>query len=122
MLPLAVGFVQRGQDFETGRVTLPLLGKLLTYCDPRYTVCEVAHPRTCPLCNQRVTVKIEGSDVVLGSAEIRVLGQDDIFAAPDMIYHLVEVHEYAPPPEFLDALKRSYAGSIEHRAILNALR
>lgn len=122
MNPLAVGFLQRGQRFETGTTTGKNLAKLLKYCDPRWTVCEIPRPRPCPLCNSRVMVEIGGSEVVLGSAEIRIVGEEEIYAAPDLLYHYIEAHNYAPPPEFIDALKTAKAGSIEHRALINALR
>jgi hypothetical protein len=37
----------------------------------------------------------------LGSAEIRVFHDDQAFAAPDLIFHYVTAHRYAPPPVFV---------------------
>ncbi len=122
MNPLAVGFLQRGQRFETGKTTHKTLGKLLQFCDPHWAVCETPQPRRCPLCNERVTVAIGGEEVVLGSAEIRIIGSEEIYAAPNLIYHYVTAHNYALPPEFSNALRTANAGSIEHRALINALR
>lgn len=122
MNPLAVGFLQRNQRFETGNTSSKALAKLLQFCGSRWTVCAIPRPRNCPLCNERVTVEIAGESVVLGSAEIRVIGTNDIFAAPDLLYHYVAAHNYALPPEFSDALKTAKAGSIEHRALIKALQ
>jgi hypothetical protein len=42
---------------------------------------------------------------MLGAAQIRVFGStDEIFAAPNLIYHYMAVHDYDPPAAFLDAL------------------
>lgn len=38
----------------------------------------------------------------LGQAEIRVAGGDLIYAAPTLIYHYVEAHDYRPPVEFIE--------------------
>jgi hypothetical protein len=122
MNPLAVAFLQRGQRFETGTTTGKTLALVLKFCDPRWTVCAIPQPRNCPLCNSRAAAVLGGREVVLGSAEIRVIGEEDIFAAPDLLYHYIEAHNYMPPPEFLVALKTAKAGSIEHRALINALR
>lgn len=41
----------------------------------------------------------------LGSAEIRVVGEQGItYAAPTLIFHYVRDHAYRPPEEFLRAL------------------
>ncbi len=122
MNPLAVAFLQRGQRFETGVTTGKTLAKLLTFCDPRWVVCEIPQPRRCPLCNERVVAEIGGAEVVLGSAEIRVVGEEEIYAAPDLVYHYVTAHNYLLPQEFVAALKTAKAGNIEHRAVINALR
>jgi hypothetical protein len=33
------------------------------------------------------------------------LGTFDVYAAPNLIYHYIEVHHYKPPDEFLNALR-----------------
>ena len=44
---------------------------------------------------------------MLGSAEVRVFAPNgaSAFAAPNLIYHYVSVHQYAPPEAFIEALK-----------------
>lgn len=122
MNPLAVAFLQRGQRFETGTTASKTVAKLLKFCDPKWTVCEIPRPRNCPICHERVMVEMGGSEVVLGSAEIRVIGDEEIYAAPDLIYHYVTVHNYALPSAFSKALQTTKAGSIEHRALIKALQ
>ena len=44
--------------------------------------------------------------MLLGSAEIRVFGQNGkIYAAPNLIYHYMKDCGYLPPQEFLDELE-----------------
>lgn len=45
-----------------------------------------------------------GIDVLLGGGEIEVEGSDgSIFVAPDLIFHYVQQHRYAPPEPFVRA-------------------
>jgi len=55
----------------------------------------------------------------LGSAEIRVVGQDGtVYAAPDLIYHYVVVHDYRPPEEFIQAVMETpLPGTQEHEIL-----
>jgi len=89
----------------------------------------------CDLCvpspSTTVSVIRDGFKVALGSAEIRVLSKEntstirerlrrqkpgllflrkslgtfDVYAAPNLIYHYVEVHHYKLPEEFVNALR-----------------
>ncbi len=45
----------------------------------------------------------DGRLFVLGSAEIRVLGKELVFAAPNLVHHYVAVHHYRPPDVFVEA-------------------
>lgn len=119
LAPLAVGWLSARHPYTTGDAPAPFLARLLTFCRPEFTVCRAPAARPCPLCNEQV--ELDG--VRYGAAEIRVLGEEEIFAAPDLIYHLVTAHRYLPPPQFLLAvLKGPAPGAPEHRALLNALR
>jgi hypothetical protein len=41
----------------------------------------------------------------LGNGQIRVFGRNGVwYAAPTMVHHYVVVHQYQPPPEFVDAV------------------
>jgi len=39
-----------------------------------------------------------------GASEIYVVGEGVVYMAPDMIYHYVKAHGYAPPEEFVKAV------------------
>jgi hypothetical protein len=48
---------------------------------------------------------IDGKEISLGSAEMRLRGKENIiFAAPDLVCHYMAAHEYRPPDEFVAAL------------------
>ncbi len=121
--PLAVGFLSRKTKFETGKVPAQFLDKLLAYCHPQKTVCQTMGTRKSPFSNEHVVVQFDGEDHKLGAAEIRIIGPEDIYAAPDLIYHYVRDHNYLPPAEFVDAvMKGPSPDSAEFRALINTLR
>lgn len=122
--PLAVGWLQRGQDYTTGAVPERFADALLAFCVDRLTVCAPPTTQACPLCFESVEpVDLDEDTVHFGLAEIRVLGEDDIFAAPTLIHHYVTAHDYRPPRVFIDAvLKGPAAGAPEHLALIRTLR
>jgi len=68
--------------------------------------------RECDGCEERVSVKSDTEWlwrddplVLLGGAEIWIPDSSQgYFAAPDLIIHYIEEHQYLPPREFLSAL------------------
>lgn len=123
MDPLAVGWLQRGQDYDTGPVPEEFPEALLAFCFDRYTVCARPNTFPCPLCQERVDpLTRDGQTMHTGTAEIRVLGEDDIFASPTLIYHYVTAHQYRPPDVFVRAvLHGPPPGSPEHRVLVRTL-
>lgn len=114
--PLAVGFLTHKRQFETGEANLKFTTKLLRFCSAEITVCPTPQPRPCPLCNQPITV----NGWRLGGAEIRTIGDEEIYAAPDLIYHYIVDHGYAPPAEFVrSVMKGPGVDSAEYRALIN---
>ena len=122
MAPLAIGFLQRKQRYEEGEPDAALLDTLLAFCHPDLTVARLPRAMPCPLCGKRIEVEIDGETVGLGSAEIRVLGEADIYAAPDLLPHYIAVHNYLPPDEFIAALRQADPNAIEYRVLINTLR
>lgn len=60
----------------------------------------------CSLCGQSPIIVHRGdSEIYLGRSSIWVpSGRSDYVAAPDVVLHYVEQHEYAPPAIFVDAV------------------
>lgn len=121
--PLAVGWLRRGQNFDTGPVPEDFPDALLEFCLDRHTVCARPGTFACPLCGERIEpIDLDGETVHFGVAEIRVIGQDDIFASPTLVHHYVTAHDYRPPDVFIRAVLRGPApGSPEHRALVRTL-
>ncbi len=127
--PLAVGWLRRGQPFNSGALPQEFPAALLRFCLDQHTVCARPGSLPCPLCGERPQPLQAAGDgplggvAQLGVAEIRVLGRDDIFAAPTLIYHYVTAHGYRPPDVFVQAvLHGPQPGSAEHRALVRTLR
>jgi hypothetical protein len=61
----------------------------------------------CDLCEPHSLITAERNDIsiTLGSSEARIFSrQNEVYAAPSLIYHYVNTHHYKPPDEFLRAL------------------
>lgn len=113
--PLAVGWLRVGVDFVTGKVPALFPSLLLPFCHPPYTLCHTPVPQPCPLCRQPISA--------FGQGEIRIIGAEEIFAAPDLIYHYITVHQYCPPQPFIQAiLQNPNPTSAEYRALRKALQ
>ena len=53
----------------------------------------------------RISLNCKGKVRYLGSAEVWVRSHDGTsYAAPNLIVHYIEAHDYLPPKDFLDAL------------------
>lgn len=110
LLPLAVGWFGKEKPTPTGPTPAGFLAKLELFCAPAN---RLNHPRpvSCPLCKHTE------------AGEIRVMGDDDIFSAPALIYHLVAQHQYQPPASFIQAvLHGPDPTTAEYRALLRTLQ
>jgi hypothetical protein len=124
--PLAVGWLQRNKAFPTGKSSVEFQEKLLAFCFEEHTVNQARALSRCAVgdnCPRLLPpVKSEGQTAHFGSSEIRVIGENEIYAAPTLIYHYVTAHDYRPPNEFIAAvITGPPAGSPEHRALIKTL-
>ncbi len=109
-----VGRLDRRHPFATGRTPTPtaFVSKLARLCEEPVGMTRGWH--SCNLCDERApqpgqtSVTVDGADVLVGSAEIRVPAADGaVFEAPNMILHYVADHRYLPPMEFVNAVTGS---------------
>jgi hypothetical protein len=104
---LNIGWLDASHPFRTGIVPNEVLTAVLRLCQSPVNRTRGFH--VCQLCNSPmfgVTIEIEGKIISLGSAEIRVTGEENkTYASPDLIYHYMKEHQYSPPEEFLRALR-----------------
>jgi adenosylhomocysteine nucleosidase len=105
---LAVGWLDSTIPYPKGSVAKSSITKLIRFATQPVNRTRGFH--VCQFCN---TARSNG--------EIRVAGADGIvYAAPVLISHYIEKHEYKPPDQFLEALERmSEAG--KKVAIISAL-
>jgi hypothetical protein len=115
---VCVGWLDAAHEFPTAPTQaafLVALGRL--YATHRTAQTRGFHQCNVGDCGMRppwppVSVELHGQTLALGSAEIRVRHDDaNILAAPDLIYHYVVVHKYAPPDYFVAAVMRGAADS-----------
>lgn len=53
-----------------------------------------------------VRIQVGGTEISLGSAEVRVMTTDGRWlVAPNLVHHYIEVHSYLPPEDFIEAVQ-----------------
>lgn len=120
-----VGWLDQHHPFPTGSLAEQVLDRLWIFCvESVYQTMGFHH---CALCTGDapddaaffgVTATRHMTHLDLGDAEIRVFGENVVFAAPTMIYHYIVDHHYLPPSVFLDALMTSpLPDDVSYRAI-----
>lgn len=116
---LSIGWLDRKHPYNRGGASPLFLERLWVFCCNAVFYTLGYH--SCPFCSDSpwgVLVQRADVEIRLGSAEIRVIGKDVVYAAPDLIYHYVERHNYCPPEEFVQAvLEGPLPGSPEYEAV-----
>jgi len=100
-----IGWLGGGHDFPTKTPSDEVLDSLWNFCSTSVAQTRGAHE--CEFCpaGSSYFAERDGKQLLLGAAEIRVFSENgQIYAAPTLIYHYVQVHHYDPPEEFLVAL------------------
>jgi len=111
---LNVGWLSKGHPYPKGVVAPRLIEKLRELAIKMH-VNKTRGFHQCEFCgtirrlirNQLgIPLEWRGHNRNLGSAEIWVASKDGVmYAAPDMVIHYIEAHEYLPPAVFLEALE-----------------
>jgi len=92
---------------STGDVDEEFMTCLWQFCT--VSIVQTRGLHECGFCRTRAANVAErrGQQLLLGSAEIRVFSKaGDVYAAPNLIYHYVDVHHYLPPAEFIEAVQK----------------
>lgn len=101
-----IGWLDGTHDYSKGAVDEAFIERLWAYCYHRIREFRGLHK--CEICIEpefAFKTKRNGEELLLGSAEIRVLGKYDlVYVAQNLIYHYVVNHDYLPPQEFIDAV------------------
>ena len=100
-----IGWLQTGKTFCQMIPKDSLLSLLWQYCS--VSVAQSRGIHRCEFCENDPIIfeERDGLKLLLGTAEIRVFGEKNIYAAPNLIYHYVKEHSYQPPHSFIKALK-----------------
>jgi hypothetical protein len=89
-----VGWLDDQHPFPTGETSAEFHAKLRKLCQRRVKQTRGFHH--CDFC--------KGRDKAQGSAEVRAIGDDRVYAAPELVYHYVLPHGYKPPADFIAAV------------------
>jgi hypothetical protein len=101
---LNVGWLCRERDYPKGRAPAGLAAALHRAAATD-RVQQTRGYHFCPWCVSRLAGRL--GHCARGSAEIRVVGDGVVYAAPELIAHYVEAHDYLPPEEFVHAVMSS---------------
>jgi hypothetical protein len=118
-----VGWLAQGHDFRTAEPTEDVLRTSWNFC--KISIARMRGTYECDLCSNTTSyyAQRDGEGLLLGSSEIRVFSaQGEIYAAPNLIYHYIAVHRYAPPDAFLRALDENPPPSQQYFERLTALK
>jgi hypothetical protein len=100
-----VGWLAAGREFERKKASGALLDSVWDYCTLSFEQSRGRHECEFCLADASRISERNSQQLLLGSAEIRVLSRSgEIYAAPNLIYHYMVVHDYAPPDQFIDAV------------------
>ena len=110
---LNVGWLSREHPFRSGETPAGLVEALRRWIATPVNLYRGRH--LCEFCPEPVAFldrqghrTIEPPPDTAGNGEIRVPGADGrVYVAPVLVAHYVEVHEYLPPPEFVEAVLSS---------------
>ena len=102
-----VGWLSKDHEFRTEAPEPSFLDALRSFCS--HPIIEHRGYHRCEFCRPSIDEQImanwDGSSMKLGSKIICVFGGDTtVYLSPDLIFHYVKVHHYAPPEEFVTAV------------------
>jgi hypothetical protein len=106
-----VGWLNGAEEFSSGTVEPHLLNRLkqafvgVGKFDAEAVLIRGAQHR-CEICGASPgVVEVGGKKKYLGASEIWIpAGRDVYYAAPSLVIHYIEEHQYLPPAEFIDAI------------------
>ena len=103
----AVGWLEPDRPYTKGPVTGEFVLKLVRLLEDPWQPAILMGFHRCGFC--RITgglssIMFEGQSVSVGNQNLFVPHASGVFAAPSMILHYIDAHEYAPPEAFIRAV------------------
>jgi hypothetical protein len=112
----AVGWLARGQPFQTGEVADDFFRALHEHVCAAWQPVGMPGIHLCEFCAQ----PLPNGRFVGGNSNVWIPCGDRVFVAPALILHYIEVHGYRPPEEFVDAvLAAPHQGSREFHELMD---
>lgn len=106
---LSIGWLDAQYPFPRGIVEGRITSKLKLLAKARPVRLTRGYQQ-CPFCAYRG--ESSGAERRLGSAEIWIPREGGFFAAPDLVVHYIEAHEYSPPTAFVSAVDALDIGAL----------
>lgn len=117
-----IGWIDNMHEFNKGKVTDEFLISLWEYIKvPINRTRGIYHNVLLDGKNKTFVVKYQGYNIILGSAEIRVIDTENkiIYASPNLILHYIVNHQYLPPQCFIEAvINGAKPNSIDYNKVL----
>lgn len=112
---LNVGWLGREGPFVAGETSPLFRERLAMFCRPAYLIrltrglhmCEVCWPSERYWPDWRVLPPDNPLWQGCGNGEVWVMGRGVVYAAPALIGHYVDAHDYCPPAAFIEAVLES---------------
>lgn len=106
-----IGWIDDGVDFPKGIMPINLLEKMKNILiksdlvNAHVNLVRGVHP--CTICGCEDVVRFADKKIILGMSEIWIPNSisSGFFAAPSMVVHYIEKHNYLPPGVFLTAIE-----------------
>jgi hypothetical protein len=123
-LMLNVGWLGLAGGVPSGRFPAELIETLVSLAVRGERPMRGFHE--CDFCDVRSPIEksipSRGESVVLGMSELQVISASgQVFAAPSLIVHYIEAHDYLPPMEFIDALRAGREEELASAGIVHDL-
>ena len=122
-----IGWLSKSESFIEGETSQEFRAKLHEFCLDENIVFLMRGFHSCEFCTlswiewgrQHPKYGKNAECMGIGNGEIRIMGENRLYAAPALIYHYVVEHNYKPPKEFIEAiLTGPPPGSKEHMTLL----
>lgn len=124
-----IGWLSRECAYPKGETSDEFKARLLLFCQDHNIVHVARGFHACDLCSvswhqwfadREFRYGTSAHWASIGDGEIRVFGNQMVFAAPALIYHYVLEHNYLPPSVFIEAVLTDPApDSSEYRTLLS---
>ncbi|MEV4318829.1 hypothetical protein [Actinocrispum sp. NPDC049592] len=98
-----VGWLGKGTPYPSGPVP-PGFRDALVRTASGYQTHATRGFHKCPFCGIRRATTAEPVPLLLGHAEFHIPGDQVTYAAPTLVIHYIDEHDYQPPQEFIDAV------------------